>query len=112
MKLENTIDAEIEKGSAPKNVFITIQHASPKLHKSIVNQMYEKTISKIIDKQKIDNKDSLTKEISVLEKEIELYQLAAKYGYKDGLDSIKTKQKRLKGLNRLKNVEHYYKSGK
>lgn len=75
---------------------------------SEMNEVYEKAISKILDKQKKIHKDSLT-EINQLEQEIELYQLATKYGYKNGQDSLSSKQKK---LNHLRNVELYYKNGK
>jgi hypothetical protein len=61
--------------------------------------MFEKAISGIIDKQKKKSKNQWS-EITELEKEIELFRLATKYGYKDGLDSIDAKQKKLDYLRK------------
>jgi len=94
------IDSELAQDSNPEKIFLLIQQEAPKFKDNeTFPNVYKKVIFEIIDKYKKNNKAPLT-EINLLEKEIELYQLATKYGYKDGLDSVESKQKKLDYLRK------------
>lgn len=98
------LETDIEKGAVPEEIFTQIQQKSPELFNETVILMFEKAISGIIDKQKKKSKNQWS-EITELEKEIELFRLATKYGYKDGLDSIDAKQKKLDYLRKKKSLK-------
>ena len=109
IKLELKLDSELKQDCTSEKIFNTIKHISQEINDDyVISKLFEKAIVEILDKQKKNSKDSLT-EINLLEREIELYQQAIKFGYKNGLDSLEKRQTR---LNYLKNVELYYKSGK
>lgn len=105
-ELREKFTDEYIKEFGPEFIFKEIQQTEKKFNKEgAFYEVYEDVLKRIIYSVNRNDKDSLD-EVVILEKEMELYKLAVKYGYTDRAKVIERNQKK---IEHIKNVDLYEK---